>query len=233
MTSSDEITERELITRREAVLRVTALLGGVALVGGTAFLSGCRVERGANKPFSADDVAFLDEVADTILPTTSTPGAKAAKTGAFMALMVQDSYYPDDQKIFRDGMRKIDDATQKAYNVSFMKATPVQRLSVLTTIDRDQRSYTQALEDEQRKRSLAWLNDARKEGTTGTDVGAATTAAVNPPTHYFRMMKQLALLGYFTSEIGATQALRYVESPGRYDPCVPYTPGEKEWASHA
>ncbi len=234
MTSSDEITERELITRREAVLRVTALLGGVALVGGTALLTGCRVERpAADETFSTDDIAFLDEVADTILPATSTPGAKAAKTGAFMALMVHDSYYPDDQKIFRDGMRKIDDATQKAYNVSFMKATPEQRLAVLTAIDRDQRSYSQALEDEQRKRSLARLTDVQKEGSTGTDAGAATTAAKNPPTHYFRMMKELALLGYFTSEIGATQALRYVESPGRYDPCVPYTPGEKEWASHA
>jgi hypothetical protein len=234
MTSSDEIIERELITRREAVLRVTALLGGVALVGGTAFLSGCRVERpAADGTFSTDDIAFLDEVADTILPATSTPGAKAAKTGAFMALMVQDSYYPNDQKIFRDGMRKIDDATQKAYSVSFMKATPEQRLAVLTAIDRDQRSYSQALEDEQRKRSLARLNNVQKGGSTGTDAGAATTAAENPPTHYFHMMKELALLGYFTSEIGATQALRYVESPGRYDPCVPYTPGEKEWASHA
>ena len=47
------------------------------------------------------------------------------------------------------------------------------------------------------------------------------------------MMKELALLGYFTSEIGATQALRYTETPGRYDPCIPYTPGEKAWAAHA
>jgi hypothetical protein len=233
MTSSDEITERELITRREAVLRVTALLGGVALIGGSALLTGCRVERRADEPFSADDVAFLDEVADTILPTTSTPGAKAAKTGAFMALMVQDSYYPNDQKIFRDGIRKIDDATQKAYKLSFMKATPEQRLAVLTAIDRDQKSYHQALEDEQRKRTLAALNDQGKGGATGTDAGAATTATENPPTHYFRMMKELALFGYFTSEIGATQALRYTETPGRYDPCVPYTPGEKLWAEHA
>ena len=233
MTSDDTITERELITRREALLRVTALLGGVALLGGNAFLTGCRSERAGDEQFSADDVAFLDEVADTILPTTSTPGAKAAKTGAFMALMVHDGYAPADQKIFRDGMGKIDDATKKAYNVSFMKATPEQRLAVLTAIDRDQRSYSQAREDERRKKSLAWLNDPRKEGATGTDVGAATMATENPPTHYFRMMKELALLGYFTSEIGATQALRYVEAPGRYDPCVPYTPGEKQWASHA
>ncbi|MEO5904318.1 MAG: gluconate 2-dehydrogenase subunit 3 family protein, partial [Gemmatimonadaceae bacterium] len=45
--------------------------------------------------------------------------------------------------------------------------------------------------------------------------------------------KELALLGYFTSEIGYTKAMRYVETPGRYEPCVAYKPGEKAWASHA
>ena len=233
MTSGDGITERELITRREAVLRVTAVLGGVALVGGSTFLAGCRVDRGADEPFSADDIAFLDEVADTILPTTGTPGAKAAKTGAFMALMVHDSYQPRDQKIFRDGMRRIDDATRSAYNVSFMQATPEQRLAVLTPIDRDQRSHSRAVDEERRKKSLAWLSEPGKEGAKDLAIGAATSATGNPPAHYFRMMKELALLGYFTSEIGATQALRYVETPGRYEPCVPFTPGERIWASHA
>jgi hypothetical protein len=47
------------------------------------------------------------------------------------------------------------------------------------------------------------------------------------------MIKELTLLGYFTSEIGYTQALRYVETPGRFDPCVPYEPGDKAWAPHA
>src|SRR2546423_14360505 len=92
MSSNDEKTEREMITRREAVLRVTVMLGGVALVGGSALITGCR-ENEEKKPttaeeassFTPDEIAFLDEVADTILPTTSTPGAKAAKNGAFMA----------------------------------------------------------------------------------------------------------------------------------------------------
>jgi hypothetical protein len=53
------------------------------------------------------------------------------------------------------------------------------------------------------------------------------------PPHYFRLMKELALLGYFTSEIGYTQAMRYVESPGRFDPCVPHAPGDRTWAPHA
>jgi hypothetical protein len=51
------------------------------------------------------------------------------------------------------------------------------------------------------------------------------------PKHYFRMMKELTLLGYFTSEIGATQALRYVAVPGKYEGCVPYKKGDRAWAT--
>jgi hypothetical protein len=50
------------------------------------------------------------------------------------------------------------------------------------------------------------------------------------PKPYFRLMKELTLLGYFTSEIGCTQARRYVESPGRFDACIPYKKGDKAWA---
>jgi hypothetical protein len=46
-------------------------------------------------------------------------------------------------------------------------------------------------------------------------------------------MKELAMLGYFTSEVGCTKAQRYVESPGRYEPCTPYAPGQPAWAPHA
>ena len=48
--------------------------------------------------------------------------------------------------------------------------------------------------------------------------------------HYFTLMKQLTLLGYFTSEPGATKALRYVPVPGRFDACIPYKKGDKAWA---
>lgn len=203
MTDHRSLTESELITRRAAIQWVTVLLGGAALVGGDALLTGCadRSRAGAAR-FTADEIAFLDEVAETILPETSTPGAKAAQTGAFMALMVQDSYEARDQEIFREGMRKIDGVTRAAHGVGFMEATPEQRLAVLQGIDREQKAYS----------------DARAQGA---------------PAHYFRMMKELALLGYFTSEIGCTQAQRYVEAPGRFDPCVPYAPGETSWAGHA
>jgi hypothetical protein len=44
------------------------------------------------------------------------------------------------------------------------------------------------------------------------------------------MMKELTMLGYFTSEIGCTQARRYVETPGHYDGNLPYKKGDKAFA---
>lgn len=256
------LTEQELITRREAILRVSALLGGVALVGGSSLLTACRdnsstLARG--QTFTADDVAFLDEVADTILPTTKTPGAKAAGVGPFMALMVADAYSPADQKIFRDGMRALDDAMRKTHDVSFVQATPEQRLALLQQLDKEQKAQGDARDARQKdkmrkkldamgappaagvqpapagdKQGDAHLPDERKENTpAAADANPAPAISDEPPTHYFRMMKELALLGYFTSEIGCTQAQRYIESPGRFDPCAPYAKGETAWASHA
>ena len=193
------------IDRREAIRRVTALLGGVALVGGSSLVAACeRAQRGVGAAgaggagagtFSAQDVALLDEVAETILPETKTPGAKAAHVGAFMALMVTDTYEDREQQTFRAGMRQLEQA-------SFMAAKPAQRLALLERLDREQKAYMDGKADDR-------------------------------PAHYFRLMKELTLLGYFTSEIGCTQAQRYRETPGRFDPCVPYTPGETAWAGHA
>ena len=243
-------SEVRLINRREAIRCVSALLGGVAFVGGSGLLAAVEKASAANEgtpgEFTVQDVAFLDEIAETISPATKTPGAKEAKTGAFMALMVTDGYSPAEQKVFREGMRKVEEATMKANNVSFMAATPQQRLAVLTALDHEQKRVMDLREaaDRQKKGLAAlpvdettpqgngYLPEDRKEGVPATSV-SGPEANIKRPAHYFRMMKELALLGYFTSEIGCTKALRYVESPGRFDACIPYTPGEPAWASHA
>jgi hypothetical protein len=196
------------MTRREVLQGVVALFGGAALkdVDGLLARYGeparAAVMRVGIGPFTAADIAFLDEVAGTILPETGTPGAKAAKTGAFMALMVTDTYSEPDQQVFRDGMKSLDETCRKAHGTGFMKATPAQRKTLLESVDREQYDYTR------QKKS-------------------------DDPPHYFRQMKWLSLQGYFTSEVGYTQAMRYLETPGRFDPCVPCSPGEKIWASHA
>ena len=51
------------------------------------------------------------------------------------------------------------------------------------------------------------------------------------PEHAFRILKELTVLGYFTSEVGATKALRFVEVPGAYHGSVPYKKGDRAWAT--
>ena len=82
-----------------------------------------------------------------------------------------------------------------------------------------------------KRKSDEFLSE-RQQSQPAPAATTATKITEQPPKGYFRMMKELALLGYFTSEIGMTQAQRYVESPGRYDPCIPYD-GKPAWAGHA
>jgi hypothetical protein len=51
------------------------------------------------------------------------------------------------------------------------------------------------------------------------------------PLRYFKMMRELTVLGYFSSEIACTQAIRFVEVPGAYHGDVPYKKGDKVWFS--
>jgi hypothetical protein len=47
------------------------------------------------------------------------------------------------------------------------------------------------------------------------------------------MMKELTLLGFFTSQVGATQVLQYEAVPGEFKPCVPVAEAGngKTWAT--
>lgn len=186
------------MNRREAVQSLALLFGG-SIIGGSAFLSGCKTSTGDSMVFSPEDIAYLNEIAETIMPATDTPGAKAANVGQFMTVMVNDCYTEADQKIFHAGMKKLDDEADKTYKSGFMKLDAAKRSELLTKLDKEQKTYAKGKKKED-------------------------------PNHYFTMLKQLTLLGYFTSEIGSKQARRYIETPGRYDACVPYTKGEKAWA---
>ena len=102
------------MNRREAISSVALLLGGT-IIGAEAFLSGCKNKAAGEISFSPSDVSYLNEIAETILPATSTPGAKEAKVGEFMTAIVKDCYEAKDQTIFMDGMSKLDEASKILY----------------------------------------------------------------------------------------------------------------------
>ncbi|MDX2284787.1 MAG: gluconate 2-dehydrogenase subunit 3 family protein [Bacteroidia bacterium] len=191
------------MTRRDALARVSLILGGT-LVGAEAFLSGCQPAKPplSSTEFNETTVAFLDEVGETIIPTTaSSPGAKAAQIGEFMKTIVTDCYEADDQQVFMAGIGKLEEAAKLKYaGKSFVDLDDAAKKELLTGLDAEAKAYDKAKTDPQ------------------------------APAHYFSMMKQLTLWGYFTSEIGSNQALRYLEVPGPYQGCIPYTKGDRAWA---
>jgi hypothetical protein len=183
---------------RRELLKMVALATGGAVIGGEFFLAGCKTKDAAvaGATFSDNDIAFLDEVAETILPKTTTAGAKEAEVGKFMTVMVNDCYDEADQKIFRDGMKKLDEACDKMHGHSFMKAEPAHRTELLTSLDKEAKEY---------------MKNKKPED----------------PSHYFLMMKQLTLLGFFTSKPALEQCFNYQAVPGKYDGAVPYKKGDK------
>ncbi|HEY8956251.1 gluconate 2-dehydrogenase subunit 3 family protein [Chitinophaga sp.] len=175
---------------RRELIKTIAVLTGAAFVGGELFLSGCKE---AKEPlFSTGDIAFLDEVAETIIPRTNTPGAKDAAVGKFIGFYAAGCYDNGQQQMLKQGITHLNDASKKEFKTGFVQLSAEQKQSLLTIIDKQ----------------------ARNQHT---------------PSHYFTLMKQLTLLGFFTSEAGATQVLRFLPVPGTYEGCIDYN-GETAWS---
>lgn len=49
--------------------------------------------------------------------------------------------------------------------------------------------------------------------------------------HFWAMMKELTTLGFFTSEVGATEVLKYDPVPGDYKGCIPFEEVGVTWAT--
>lgn len=181
--------------RRELIKKI-AILTGAAFLGADLFLVGCKSDKRDN--FTVSDITFLDEVAETIIPKTVTPGAKEAEIGKFIVIYTEDCYNDTDREILQEGIIRLNEVATNKYGSSFMEITKGQKKELLTNIDSEAKKYNQQ-------------------------------KAEQKSPHYFTMMKQLTLLGFFTSEVGATQVLRYNPVPGKYEGCIPYKKGETSW----
>ena len=64
-------------------------------------------------------------------------------------------------------------------------------------------------------------------------IKAEKTTTPAPPRPFILMMKEMTMLGFFTSEPGATQVLQYVAVPGAYKGCIPLSEAGtgKTWAT--
>jgi hypothetical protein len=146
----------------------------------------------ASTGYTPADLALLDEIGDTIIPPTDVPGAKAVGIGAFMAMMVTDCYSEKDQATFKQGMNTIARDYRARFHEDFVGGAPANRTLFLNEINA----------------ALRKKKDA--------------SAPAVPAPRYFLMMRELTILGYFTSELVCTQVQPWIEVPGRYDGNVLY-----------
>lgn len=197
--------------------------GGATLFGIVGFgaskrwLAGQSPLLGEWRGFSDDDVALLTDLAEAILPETDTPGARAAGVGEFIAIAVTECYDADRQAVVVAGLDELSGRAYRDHGRNFRALTGDEQLTLLS-----------AIRGEQQGREV-W--DRVGRGLRRLARRAGVPVWVAPPTpHYFTLLVELAVLGYCTSQIGATTALRHQSIPGSYDGALPYRRGDRAWS---
>lgn len=210
---------------RRELLKMIAIVTGGAVVGGELLLTGCKTGAKSDAGFSASNISLLDEIGDTIIPVTGeVPGAKAAEIGKYMQTMVTDCYTQAEQDAFMKGISSLEEACKKANSKSFMECTPQQRHDFLVSLEKEAKEYNKGRDERNKKNREALEKENEKLAWKDHK------EFVSEPPHYYTMMKQLTLSGYFSSKIGMTQALRHLPVPGKYDGAYPYKKGDRAWA---
>jgi gluconate 2-dehydrogenase gamma chain len=204
------------LNRREAIRRVALLMGGAvstpAILG---VLAGCSAEPDSAKPgadaewkpafLTGAQAALVAEVAEIMIPRTDTPGAKDVGIPAFIDKMLKDVYPKDGQAHFVAGLADFESQAKRDHGRAFLELEPALRATLVKQV------HDPAVVAE-REETLPLSQRHRP---------------------FILTMKELTLLGYFTSEPGATQVLQYRPVPGAYHACVPLAQAGKgrTWAT--
>lgn len=193
------------MNRREALQRAAWVLGyTVSIPALSQVLEACqsRPELGFQPTFlKPEQASIVAEVSGIIIPKTDTPGAKEVGVPQFIDLVVRDCYKKEDQDNFLKGLDEFDKGAKEAYGDLFMDLAPEKQVEYVTRV-----------------------HGAMVEATKAPDFR-------EKPRPFMHTMKELTVVGFFTSEPGATQVLQYEEVPGAYHGCVPLAEVGKTWAT--
>lgn len=154
----------------------------------------------AMKALDPHQDATVTAITEMIIPQTDTPGAKAARVNQFIDVILADWYQPDEKQAFLSGLSDLDARSRNMFGKDFIDCPPPQQQLLL-----------QALEDEvpdiQTERGAPWAHTFVKD------------------KHFFYMIKQLTLLGFYTSQVGFEQELHAHIIPPRHAGCAPFEEG--------
>ncbi|MBV9879426.1 MAG: gluconate 2-dehydrogenase subunit 3 family protein [Gemmatirosa sp.] len=239
------------INRREALRRASLLLGGALSASTIAgVLAGCEgtpaksATGGAWQPraLSAPQSARVVALAEHILPATDTPGATDAHVVEFIDVMLADYYPAAERARFLAGLDRVDARAQRAFGKAFLDGSSDQQAALVVALDQETFAKPAAPRDpaaEQRNPVTQQGNVAtgrgapNDPGAVGASGGVAANGAPDPEDvavrSFFRTLKELTLVGYYTSEAGATREL-HVNPMGAWKSDVPYETLGRAWA---
>jgi gluconate 2-dehydrogenase gamma chain len=230
------------ITRREALRRAAIILGGTLSAPTiAAVLAGCGERQSAAKPpwtprtLTPDQRAMVAAIADAIIPETETPGARAAQVDQFVDTLLSDHFSAEDRERFLAGLTRLEARARRTHQKGFAELTPAQQVEMVGEMDR-LAFQEPTLAEKPREATAASPRSQESDVQVGQGVGATSAEAASPPPDaadvgpesFFRMMKELAVVGYYTSEVGQTQELRI--NPMKPYRDIPYAPGMPTWA---
>lgn len=201
------------MNRRDAISHVAILVGGA--FSAPTLLAMERLETPSLFPktpsvFQLNDKQrqIVAEVAEMILPKTDTAGAKEAGVPAFIELMLRDCYLKPEHLSFSEGIEELQAA-------GFLTKNGAERSEILRKVEQETKELMKAYAVQQSK-----MGDNEDRELMKTQLKGLP---------FWRLMKELTLLGYFTSEVGIKNSFEYVPIPGKLEE-VKLKPNQKNYA---
>lgn len=201
------------MNRRTAITQVAAMLGG-AFSAPTLLAMSRWEDRVPSEILPAEFVLtenqklIVAEVAEIIIPKTTTLGAKDVGVPTFIVMMLQDCYKTPEHKSFAEGLSKLE-------KKQFLNMNAEQRSALLAQVEIDSAEEMKAYQVQQTK--------------MGDNEDREQMAAQVKGLPYWRLMKELTMLGYFTSEEGIKSSFDYVPIPGKLE-MIKMKPSQKSFA---
>ena len=199
--------------RRDAIKKVALLLGGTLSAPTLMAMSRWEQSFAQNREgvlFSLTEMQrkIVAEVAEMIIPKTDTAGAKDAGVPAFIEMMLKDCYYAPEHASFMKGIMALEQS-------KFLDLDETRRTLMLKKIEAETKDMMKAREVKQTKMGDNEDKEVMKAQAEGLP--------------FWRLMKELTLLGYFTSEVGIKASFEYVQIPSKLE-MIKLKPNQKAYA---